>query len=392
MSADEGYTWLVTSSHGFGTFFDRLAAYENTPPLYYLLTWPLPGGDEVWLRVVAVVAGVGCVAALWWVVRALAGERAALLAAGALAVAPYAVSFSDYGRGFVLADLGLIVALGGALRRSWWVYAAGAVVGVWSEYDAVLFLVALAFAIRPTKAELVRALAPLLTLVLWLPEALRGLDAVDVTKVSPIYPGPSPASLRDVVVRLAFGEHATADAVGLRWLQFVAITAVLVVAFRAAPRVLWVTALGTLGLHAVVALVGPDVFAPRYLTELIPLGAAALGIWLAGVPVRAAVPVAAAAMAMLAVAVFVKRTGRELEPDIAALRPAVAAAQRPVVTNSAVIAYYLGARLDRPFGLGRGSCSDRCVVVEDLRVAGGARPGSGKTRRMGPIVVRFPRK
>lgn len=392
LSADEGYTWLVASAHDAGAFLDRIAAYENTPPLYYLLTWPLPDGDEAWLRVVAVLAGVGCVAALWWVVREVAGPRAALLAAGALAVAPYAVSFSNYGRGFVLADLGLVVALGGALRRSWWVYAAGAVVAVWSEYDAVLFLVALAVAIRPTRAELARALAPLLTLVLWLPAALRGLDAVDVTKVSPIYAGPSPASLRDLVVRLAFGEHGTADAGGLRWLQFAAVAAVLVIAFRAAPRVLWVTALGTLALHAAVAPVGPDVFAPRYLTELIPLAAAAIGIWLAGLRVHAAVPVAATAMALLAVAVFVKRSGRELEPNVAALRPAVTSVQRPVVTNSAVIAYYLGAKLDRPFGLGPGSCSDRCVVVEDLRVAGGARPGSGMTSRMGPILVRFPRK
>lgn len=392
LSADEGYTWLVASAHDAGAFLDRIAAYENTPPLYYLLTWPLPAGDEAWLRVVSVLAGVGCVAAIWWVVRELAGERAALLSAGALAVAPYAVSFSNYGRGFVLADLGLIVALGGALRRSWWTYAAGAVVAVWSEYDAALFLVALTFAIRPTRAELVRALAPLLTLIVWLPEALRGLDAIDVTKVSPIYPGPSPASLRDLVVRLAFGEHGTADALALRWLQFAAVAAVLVVAFRAAPRVLWVTAAGTLALHAAVALVGPDLFAPRYLTELIPLGAAAVGIWLAGLRMRSAVPVAVAAMAALAIAVFVQRSGRELEPDVAALRPDVAAARRPVVTNSAVIAYYLGARLDRPFGLGAGSCSDRCVVVEDLRVAGGPRPGAGRPRRIGPILVRLPRK
>src|SRR3954470_10297686 len=48
LSADEGYTWLVTSASSAGTFLDRLAAFENTPPLYYLLTWPLPGGDEAW--------------------------------------------------------------------------------------------------------------------------------------------------------------------------------------------------------------------------------------------------------------------------------------------------------------------------------------------------------
>ena len=32
---DEGYTWLVASASGAGDFLHRLAAYENTPPLYY---------------------------------------------------------------------------------------------------------------------------------------------------------------------------------------------------------------------------------------------------------------------------------------------------------------------------------------------------------------------
>src|SRR5262245_45916884 len=81
LSHDEGYTWLVASSGGPGTFLDRLSAYENTPPLYYLLTWPLPDGGVAWLRLVSVLAGVGCVAALWWTVRAIADERAALFAA-----------------------------------------------------------------------------------------------------------------------------------------------------------------------------------------------------------------------------------------------------------------------------------------------------------------------
>jgi hypothetical protein len=387
LSADEGYTWLVASSSSVGTFFDRIAAYENTPPLFYLLTWPFPDGDEAWVRIVSLVAGVACVAALYWAVKPLAGRRAALLAAAALAVAPYAVSFSDYARGFVLADLGLVLALGGAVRRWWWLYWAGAVVAIWSEYDASLSVAALAFAFGwREKRVLLRALAPLATLVLWVPEALRGIDAIDVTKVSPVYPGPSVASLRDLVVRLAFGEHGTAHAVGLRWLQFVVVAGLVVVAFRASPRIVWVTAAGALVLHALVAVVGPDVFAPRYLTELLPLAAAAIGIWLAGSRIPVAVP--ALAMAALAVAVFLQREGRELEPDYGALRAAVPTDRR-VATNSAVVAFYLRdrrPRLDRPFGLGTGACAS-CVVVEDTRIAGGPRPGLRGERRVGPFVV-----
>src|SRR6478672_2506302 len=69
LSHDEGYTWLVASAHSPGTFLDRLTAFENTPPLYYLLTWSLPNVGEPWLRIVSVLAGVGCVAATYWTAR-----------------------------------------------------------------------------------------------------------------------------------------------------------------------------------------------------------------------------------------------------------------------------------------------------------------------------------
>lgn len=409
LSADEGYTWLVASSHGVGTFLDRLAAFENTPPLYYLLVWPLPHDHEAWLRLPSLAAGVGCVVALYAAVRPLAGTRAALLSAGALAVAPYAVSYSDFARGFVLADFGLVLALAGAVRRSWWLYVVGAAVAVYAEYDSVLFLVALAGALAwsgmaARRRALLLGLAPLALLVPWIPEIVRGADAVGETKVSPVYPGPSLGSLRDVVVRLTFGEHGTAHAVGLRWMQFLVVTAVLVAAARMLEsrtrRLLVGTALGTLALHALAQVVGPDVFAPRYLTELVPLGAAVVGIAVARVRLRAAVPVAAAALALLGLAIVVQRSGRETEPDVAAVGRLIAsgARGRVVITNSAVVAYYLRGlhpHLDRPFGLGPGldgGCVHPCrvpfLVVDDARVAGGARTGNGPAFAFGPIYVR----
>jgi hypothetical protein len=243
---------------------------------------------------------------------------------------------------------------------------------------------------------------PLLVLVPWIPEIVRGSAAIGHTKVSPVYPGPSLDTLRDVVVRLAFGEHGTAHASGLRWLQFAAVAVVLALAVRLLPqraaRLLAGTALGVLVLHAVVHVVGPDVFAPRYLTELVPLGAAVAGIAVARLRSRAAVPVAAAALVALAVAVVVQRTGRDTEPDIAAVARLVApsARGRTVLTNSAVVAYYLRdlhPRLDRPFGLGPrcGASCPRQLVVEDLRVANSPRPGSGPAHAFGPIYVRLAR-
>jgi hypothetical protein len=409
MSPDEGYTWLVASAHGLGTLLDRLAAFENTPPLYYLLAWPLPADSEVWLRLPSLVAGVACVAALYAAIRPLAGERAALLAAGALAVAPYAVSYSDFARGFVLADLGLVVALAAAVRRSWWLYTAGAAVALYAEYDSALFLVALTGSLVwsgrvAAREALVRGLTPLLVLVPWIPEIARGHDADGITKVAPVYPGPSPVSLRDACVRLVFGEHGTAHAAGLRWLQFLALALVLGLALRLlerpVARLLGGTALGVLVLHALAHWIGPDVFAPRYMTELVPLACAITGIGVARVRIPAAVSVAAAALAVLGIAVVVQRSGRELEPDVAGVAHLVApgARGRVVITNSAVVAFYgrdLHPVLDRPFGLGPGleaGCVHPCrapfLIIDDARVAGGPRRGRGSASAFGPIYVR----
>ena len=398
LSADEGYTWLVASAGSWDALLDRLAAFENTPPLYYLLIAPLPLGDEAWLRLPAFVAGVAAVPVLYAVVRPLGGERAGLLAALGLAVAPYAVSFSNYARGFTLADLGLLVAVAAVVRlalgggtRWWWVYAAGAAAALYAEYDSALFLAALLAALAATRTRTpgevaLRGALPFLALLPWLPELVRGLDAIDETKASPVYPGPSPGSLRDLVAALTFGEHGSADAAGVRWAQALVVLGGLGAAAwwlrgRGLTLVLIAgTAVGTLVLHAALAVVGPDVFHQRYLTELVPLAAALAAIAIAQVP--RLVPVAAVALLALSAAVFVQRHDRELEPPV----PAVSSG--PVLTNSAVVAYYLrdlDVQVDRPFGLGPGALCEDCVVVDDVRVAGGAR---GPGRATGPFVVR----
>ena len=395
LSNDEGYTWLVSSAGGLGAFHDRLVAYENTPPLYYLLTWPLPNGGVAWLRIVSVLAGVGCVAAVWWVVRAIASERAALIAAGAMAVAPFAVSYSDYARGFTLADLGLLIALGAAIRRRWWLYWVGAGIALYSEYDSALFLIALAFAIGlERRTDALKALAPFVLL----PAAIPFIGDSD-TKVSPIYPNPSPASLRDTLVRLTFGEHGTANATSLRWLQFLLVAAGCVWAFSRAPRIITITAAGTLVLHAVVHWLGPDVFAPRYLTELIPLAAIAVGIAAAQMQRELQVAVVIG-IAALGVAVGIKRTGGNDEPDYKGVAQLLesAASNRTVLTNSAVVAYYMRdvhPHLDRPFGLGHGlqsnclmDCGGVYLIVDDTRIANGARIGRGHAHQFGALYVR----
>ena len=397
LSHDEGYTWLVASAHSPAVFYDRLTAYENTPPLYYLLTWPLPNAGVAWLRLPSVLAGVACVGATYWTTKvtftgytAVKVTFASIAAAAALAVAPFAVSYSDYARGFVLSDAFLIAALGAAVQKRWWLYLAAGTAAVYTEYDAALFLIAIAIALREWRAAL-----PVALLIPWIPAAIHANNATGATKVSPIYPDPSAATLRDTVVRLVFGEHGTAHAASVRWLQFLLVAAVGIWAFQRAPRLLWQVAALVLGLHAVTHWIGPDIFAPRYLTELIPLAAIALGCALAASGRRIQIA-GMVCIAALGIGVAIKRTRGNGEPDVAAIGRIVAPAARGrrVLTNSAVVAYYLRGlhpHLDRPFGLGRGMRGP-AVVVEDTRVANSPRPGTGPSRSFGPIYVRITRK
>ncbi len=163
LSDAEGYSWLVASAPDAAAFFDRLADYENTPPLFYALLAPLPLDSEAWLRLPALVPSVACVPVLYALVRPLLGTPAALLAAAGLAVAPFHVSYANYSRGFMLAALGVLLAAWAIARlaqggraRWWWLYLAGATVALHSEYDSVL------------------ALAPLLALpALWRGQGVR---------------------------------------------------------------------------------------------------------------------------------------------------------------------------------------------------------------------------
>ena len=422
LSADEGYTWLVASSESANVFLDRLAAYENTPPLFYVLTSLFPDGGEAWLRVVPFLASVASVPVLYAIARPLLGTRVALLSALALAVAPYHVSFANYSRAFMLGSLGVLLAIWaaarlaqGGRRRGWWaLYVAGATVALWSSYDSWLALAALTAALlmagRPRRREVALFSAiPVALLLPWVHQALRGLDALDESKVAPDYPAPTPNGIRDALVPLFFGEHGTADSPALRWLQLLALIAALgwgAAALRKRGRTEFLlfagVVLGTLGLHAVVAVAGPDVFAQRYLTVLIPLGCAVIAFGVAQMPWRRAVPAAAAALAVLGAVVLVTRTGRELEPDPAPVLALLAEkrGERPVLTNSAVMSYYLRhlhPRLDRPFGLGLGldaactppHCETAFAIVDDTRVAGGLRPGPGERSTLGPLAVRL---
>jgi hypothetical protein len=431
LSDAEGYSWLVASAPSVDAFFDRLAAYENTPPLFYALLAPLPHGDEAWLRLPALLPALACVPVAYCLVRPLLGTRVALLSALALAVAPFHVSYSNYSRGFMLAALGLLLAAWAVARlaegrrtRWWWLYLAGATLALHSEYDALLFLAPLLclpalWRRRGWKEVVLVGALPLATLLPLVGEMLRGLDQLDVTKLTPPSPDISPASLRDSVVSLFTGTHGLAGSAALRALQLAAIVGALALAaswlwrrWGSLARLtdeqrdvgVWLLAVAPTAavvLHSLVSIPGPEIFDARYLVGLIPFACALLAAGVDALPWRWAVPAAAVGLLALAVAVFVQRYERELHPDVA---PAVelvrSSGARTVLTNSPVVAYYLrdaGARvrLDRPFGLGNEEpacapplCARPLAIVEDARLPGGLRAGGGAVTPFGPIVVR----
>ncbi len=388
LSDAEGYSWLVASAPDVGTFFERLANYENTPPLFYALLAPLPHGDEAWLRLPALLPALACIPVAYCLVRPLLGTRVALLTALAVAVAPFHVSYSNYSRGFMLAALGLLLAAWAVARlaegrrpRWWWLYLAGATLALQSEYDALLFLAPL-LALPALwrrfgwKRVLLLGALPLATLLPLAGEMLRGLDQLDVTKLTPPSAPLSPASLRDSLVSLFTGTHGLAGSALARAGQLVLLLGALAgsaallwrrsatdrapgTAESVAPRPAWLAPLddaqrqiafwllvvapaAAVVLHAVASIPGPEIFDSRYLVGLIPFACALLATGIDSLPWRWAVPAAAACLLSLAVAVFAQRYDRELHPDVAPAAEIVAASRAgTVLANSPVVGYYL---------------------------------------------------
>lgn len=104
---DESYTVHLVRL-GLGPMLSTVPRTESTPPLYYVLAWfwtHVFGADEGGLRSLSALAGTGTVFAAGRLARRVAGARAALLAAGLLAVSPLLVWFSEEARAYALAAL-----------------------------------------------------------------------------------------------------------------------------------------------------------------------------------------------------------------------------------------------------------------------------------------------
>jgi hypothetical protein len=118
----------------------RLLAQDMHPPLHSLLVWgwrAIGGEGELWLKSLSIAIGLCTIAAVYGIARAMFGVRAALLAAGLLALHRTAVIFSQEVRSYGLLWLLLVLATWMAWR--------------WIEHgrrrDAVLFVLCAAAAL-----------------------------------------------------------------------------------------------------------------------------------------------------------------------------------------------------------------------------------------------------
>jgi len=424
LNSDDAYTWVVAHAPSWQAFYDRLIAYENTPPLYYAIARALPAGGEAWLRLPAVIASTACIAVVYAIVRPLLGTRAALLAAAGLAVAPFALAVASLARGFVLAELGLLLVVWAAARLAqggprtwWWLYGAGSIVALYSSYASPLVLILVAGVLllvgTPRRLETVGfAALPVLAFVPWLPSLVRSMDAIDETKVAGVTPDASLDGARVVLNSLVYGRLRFDEQIaGLGAPRALLAVAVLVVAaivlWRATqrPRIAFALTFGlaaaTYAGHWILAAAGQDgVFDPRYLSVATPLLVMGVAGALDAVPWRPLVPAAAAALVLVAVVTAAVRWGNDSNPDMAPVHAAAEARHpRTLLTNTAIVAYYLRdlhPQIDRAFGLSGGGrdCSTGCprpvVVVDDgAPTAGGVRPGPGRSVPVGRFVVRL---
>lgn len=162
-------------------------AHDVHPPLYFLLQrlwWFVVGDGEFVMRYTSVLIGTWGVAWIYLLGRTLGGPLAGLLAALFLAVAPFAVSWSQEMRMYIGASAAATAALWAALRywqtgqwRHWGLYVLAAAAGLWLLYLSVSVLIIANLAFLwvwigrrpPLRAVLRWAAAQALAVALFLP-------------------------------------------------------------------------------------------------------------------------------------------------------------------------------------------------------------------------------
>jgi 4-amino-4-deoxy-L-arabinose transferase-like glycosyltransferase len=284
---DEIYTRQVVGEPTLAGLWNHIKASESTPPLYYLLTWLLPGRSEAVLRLIPALALTASVPVGYLAFRRLLGEVRSLAPAAILAVSPELVQYGTDARSYglyVLTSLLTIWAFFAVLERwtpkRYALWALASVLCIWTHYFGFFFVAAEAIALLVIRREAWRAtvawsagvsvlLVPLLPLVTAQTDSRANFIAVRPLRVR----------LEQLVREFAMGANVPRtwlEAAGLA-LACGAVAYGAFYAVRADARwraLLWIAAFGV-GAPLLVGVLGIfDRFDPRNVMPALPLAAA----------------------------------------------------------------------------------------------------------------------
>jgi Dolichyl-phosphate-mannose-protein mannosyltransferase len=295
----------------FGAMLGRVRATEATPPLWYALGWFLHelGLTPYGYRFFGLLFGGLLAAATWFLARRLVAPAAA---AAATAIVVLGYQFVEHGRELrayelyallaVLFALALLRAVERPERGRLVALAVVVAAGCLTNYFAVLFLacgLAWAWAARARRVA-AAAVAGFALFVPWLPAALSQYDHHRFSWIGHF----RLSSVLSAYWLLA-AQNEPATAVLHRLAPYATLALVLLAAAVLAcrggeDRLVALLAVGPVAVAAVVWAAGPEVFDPRNVIGAGPFAAIAVASLLARLPVRAAAPLAAAGLGLLA--------------------------------------------------------------------------------------------
>ena len=197
---DELFTYDIVTRSSLGDMLVGVRETESTPPLYYLLAWLAAklGNPDLTVRLPSIAAGTATVPLLFALTRRAGGTAAGLIAAGALALSPFALYYGSEARAYALAAFFVVAAavlLPAALERDsrgWWVALGACVAGAVMSHYTAAFAVgwvgvwALLFRRDHARQVLVTYAGAAAVCAVWLPFAREGAAPLVIELFAPL--------------------------------------------------------------------------------------------------------------------------------------------------------------------------------------------------------------
>jgi 4-amino-4-deoxy-L-arabinose transferase-like glycosyltransferase len=377
---DEVFTWQDIYGHSLRSVLSTVhTGGENSPPLFFLLAWATAhlGDASVWIRLPSFVLGTLTVPVVYALGREVHGRLAAMIAAGIVAVAPFAVFYGIEARPYgsmmffvAVSTLALLRAVRTRTRWWWLVYTLSAAAAAYTHYTAIFALgVQAVWSLwvcrRRIGAALLANAAIAILYAPWLPH-LRGKALAVIGALYPLgvrrvltdllrpIPGHPAAPLRAIPTLTGLAVFAVTVLGGAAMLALRARRGA-TSAGRLGPSpgqvllglLVFATPVGLL----LYSLTSTDLWLPRGLSASLPAAAVAIGALAAALP-RLAVMLAVVAMAATLLMGTVRSYGtayaRGPFRTIAHYLDRVAAPKTPVLIVSLVGQLAVQAQLQKP--------------------------------------------